>query len=305
MCDSDLVHPFEYSARLGRKISPPLGFGNELSKWPKFLERIINTAQEKHLFAPENCFRQPPPRPTRNEFRQGQKLEAVDPKNPHLICPATIKEVNRDKLLIAFDGWSSSSMFWVTYSSRDLFPAGWCRRSGHLLQPPGNLEEKQNPAQASVSFKRMSSSNLLPAAAKKKSATKKPSKSDLLNKSALDTSTSSSSHLNITMDTTMNEEQKHTKNQVDTSNAVDLSLVKTEALDYDDETERLHRQQVQNQSGASGKLNETTNIVKTQNGPAAAAKTAFQHPSQHGNLFKNPFQSIYLRKNIFKKSNTF
>lgn len=140
MCDSDLLHPFGYSSKNNRKIQPPLGFGNELSKWPKFLEKIISGAGEG-VFAPDSCFKTPPPRLLRNDFKVGQKLEAVDPKNPHLICPATIKEVTLLKLLITFDGWSQSSQFWVSYASRDLFPVGWCKRAKHILQYPGNLED--------------------------------------------------------------------------------------------------------------------------------------------------------------------
>jgi polycomb protein SCMH1 len=140
MCDSDLLHPFGYSSKNNRKIQPPLGFGNELSKWPKFLEKIISGAKEG-VFAPDSCFKTPPTRLLRNDFKVGQKLEAVDPKNPHLICPATVKEVTLLKLLITFDGWSQSSQFWVSYASRDLFPVGWCKRAKHILQYPGNLED--------------------------------------------------------------------------------------------------------------------------------------------------------------------
>ena len=141
MVDSDLIHPFEHAAKHGRNIQPPLGFGNDLSKWPKFLEKIIHNAKE-NMFAPESCFKTPPPRPPRNEFKVGQKLEAVDPKNPHLVCPATVREIKLDKLLVAFDGWHQSSYFWCPYASRDLFPVGWCKLSGHKLQRPGTLEEK-------------------------------------------------------------------------------------------------------------------------------------------------------------------
>jgi phage tail tube protein FII len=146
MCDSDQLHAYGYSARLQppRKIQPPLGYGNELSKWPKFLEKLVQLAQEKNAFAPDSFFKQPPGKLLKNEFKVGDKLEAVDPKNPHLICPATVKEIRRDKLFISFDGWSQSSQFWVHFASRDLFPCGWCRRAGHVLQYPGNLEEKQH-----------------------------------------------------------------------------------------------------------------------------------------------------------------
>jgi len=34
------------------------------------------------------------------------KLEAVDRKNPYLICPATIGNVKGDEVYITFDGWS-------------------------------------------------------------------------------------------------------------------------------------------------------------------------------------------------------
>ncbi len=144
MVDSDLIHPYGYSTTNNRKIQPPLGFGNDLSKWPKFLEKIIQSADD-NVFAPENCFKSPPFKPLKNEFKIGQKIEAVDPKNPHLICPATIKELNRDKILVTFDGWSQSSQCWYPFSSRDIFPVGWCRSAKHILQYPGHLVDKKPP----------------------------------------------------------------------------------------------------------------------------------------------------------------
>jgi polycomb protein SCMH1 len=36
------------------------------------------------------CFKKEPLSPRYNMFRIGQKLEAVDRKNPHLICAATV-----------------------------------------------------------------------------------------------------------------------------------------------------------------------------------------------------------------------
>lgn len=145
LCDSDLVHPWNPSHAQGRHISPPLGFGFELSRWQKFLHRLIETTPAEQ-FAPASCFRQPPSRPARNEFQVGDKLEAVDPKNPSLICPATVREVKADRILIGFDGWSLASQFWTHFFSRDLFPCGWCQRAGHILQPPGILDEHGSTA---------------------------------------------------------------------------------------------------------------------------------------------------------------
>ena len=83
------------------------------------------------------CAVQEPPTPKTNEFQVGMKLEAVDRKNPQLLCPATVGAVNGDQIHVMFDGWKGAFDYWCRYDSRDLFPAGWCARTGHPLQPPG------------------------------------------------------------------------------------------------------------------------------------------------------------------------
>ena len=37
---------------------------------------------------------------------------------------------------ITFDGWRGAFDYWCRFDSRDIFPAGWCFKSGHPLQPP-------------------------------------------------------------------------------------------------------------------------------------------------------------------------
>lgn len=69
------------------------------------------------------------------------KLEAVDRKNPHFICPATIGEVRGSEVLITFDGWRGAFDYWCRYDSRDIFPVGWCSLTGDNLQPPGTKGE--------------------------------------------------------------------------------------------------------------------------------------------------------------------
>jgi hypothetical protein len=270
MCDSDQLHPFEHAARQGRKICPPLGFGNELSKWPKFLERIIQSAGgEKGLFAPETCFTSAPPsRPARNEFKPGQKLEAVDPKNPHLICPATVREVNRDKVFVSFDGWRNASQFWTSYASRDLFPVGWCKRVGHDLQMPGDLKEEKQQLPTNTS-RRVSSSNLnssMQQTNNSNAKNRRPSKgnqkklkrksTDLNRTHNSSSSSTNSSHLNITNDTNAYDDMKHStsSNLKNTDAVFDLSLVKTEAFDP-----------TEAEFGNGNKLYETTNILKSDN----------------------------------------
>ena len=74
------------------------------------------------------------------------KLEALDPKNPLLICVATVAGVDGDKIRVDFDGYLGSD-YWCRYDSRDIFPVGWCYYSGHPLQPPGKQYHQQQQQQ--------------------------------------------------------------------------------------------------------------------------------------------------------------
>lgn len=82
---------------------------------------------------------QAPPKPEKNLFKKGQKLEAVDPKHPELICPATVNNVVHGdrRIMLSLDGWSSSNNFKVDYSSRDIFPVGWCKSAGIRIAKVG------------------------------------------------------------------------------------------------------------------------------------------------------------------------
>eukprot|EP00051_Salpingoeca_urceolata_P006568 m.86770 g.86770 ORF g.86770 m.86770 type:complete len:2399 (+) comp14887_c1_seq1:143-7339(+) len=76
-----------------------------------------------------------------DEIKAGMKLEAVDRRNPHLVCVATIKTVDNTKsepLLIQFDGWDESYDFWAKAESEDLHPMGWSARRKSKLQKPRN-----------------------------------------------------------------------------------------------------------------------------------------------------------------------
>lgn len=56
------------------------------SLFPMFLVKTLNGA----FYSPDTAFKSEPDTPTDNLFKVGQKIEAVDKKNPHLICVATI-----------------------------------------------------------------------------------------------------------------------------------------------------------------------------------------------------------------------
>ncbi|XP_073758905.1 polycomb protein SCMH1 isoform X3 [Callorhinus ursinus] len=122
------------------------GFRLNASSWPMFLLKTLNGAE----MAPIRIFHKEPPSPSHNFFKMGMKLEAVDRKNPHFICPATIGEVRGSEVLVTFDGWRGAFDYWCRFDSRDIFPVGWCSLTGDNLQPPGTkVVIPKNPYPAS------------------------------------------------------------------------------------------------------------------------------------------------------------
>jgi len=133
LVDSESIAPIGTCEKKGGLLQPPLGFRKNPSHWPMFQYQTLNGAD----IAPNKAFKSRPPTPNSNKFEVGMKLEAVDKKNPRLICPATIGGINEDNIFVTFDGWKGAFDYWCRYDSRDIFPVGWCQRSGHPLQPPG------------------------------------------------------------------------------------------------------------------------------------------------------------------------
>lgn len=132
LVDSNEINPIGHCEKSGGMLQPPLGFRMNASSWPMFLLKTLNGAE----MAPAKVFKQEPKTPSRNLFEIGQKLEAIDKKNPQLICTATVGAVKDDVIHITFDGWNGAFDYWCRFDSRDIFPAGWCAKSGHPLQPP-------------------------------------------------------------------------------------------------------------------------------------------------------------------------
>lgn len=132
LVDSNEIHPIGHCEKSGGMLQPPLGFRMNASSWPMFLLKTLNGAE----MAPAKVFKREPKTPRSNTFEVGHKLEAIDKKNPQLICTATVGAVKDDMIHITFDGWRGAFDYWCRYDSRDIFPAGWCLKSGHPLQPP-------------------------------------------------------------------------------------------------------------------------------------------------------------------------
>lgn len=91
MVDSSEIQPIGTTERNGGMLQPPLGFRLNASFWPMFLCKTLNGAE----MAKGECFKEEPLGVRFNFFKVGMKLEAVDRKNPHLICVASVGECLR------------------------------------------------------------------------------------------------------------------------------------------------------------------------------------------------------------------
>lgn len=138
LVDSSAIHPIGHCELNGGMLQPPLGFRMNASSWPMFLMKTLTDAR----MAPAKIFKPEPPAPTANLFKVGMKLEAIDRKNPQLICAATVGDINDELISLNFDGWRGAFDYWCRFDSREIFPVGWTERSGHALQPPNLYKRK-------------------------------------------------------------------------------------------------------------------------------------------------------------------
>nr|CAB3265894.1 Sex comb on midleg-like1 [Phallusia mammillata] len=133
LVNSKDIFPMGTCEAHGGLLQPPLGFTRNVSTWPAFLQKTLQSG--KH--ANSDSFLPEPEGPKTNLFKVGMKLEAVDLKNPQLICPATIGEVDGEQIFVSFDGWRGAFDYWCNFDSRDIYPVGWCHINNHPIQPPG------------------------------------------------------------------------------------------------------------------------------------------------------------------------
>ncbi|XP_008548633.1 polycomb protein Sfmbt isoform X1 [Microplitis demolitor] len=130
--DSPLIHPVGWAKKVGQT----------LDAYPEYLERL-----EKGLLcsddATENLFHVPKSHHIHlgYTFREGMKIEAIDPLNLSAICAATVMQVlKEDYIMIRIDSYDedTSGADWFCYcvSSSCIFPIGFCAQHGLPLTPP-------------------------------------------------------------------------------------------------------------------------------------------------------------------------
>ncbi|CAL8292358.1 unnamed protein product [Lota lota] len=128
--DSPDIRPAGWCLRHNHKLHPPKGFHETGFDWQVY-RRSTNSK-----LAPEDLFKIPSP-PSPCLFRVGLKLEAVDRKNPSLVCVATVADViDQQRILVHFDNWDDSYDYWCDSSSPYIHPIGWCEEQARPLTAP-------------------------------------------------------------------------------------------------------------------------------------------------------------------------
>ncbi|XP_024917472.1 lethal(3)malignant brain tumor-like protein 4 isoform X2 [Cynoglossus semilaevis] len=135
--DSWDLKPPGWCEKNGHKLLLPKGCKDGEFNWSMYVKNCRGQLAPKHLFKSLNTSVTP------SGFRAGMKLEAVDRKNPSLICVATIAAVVDNRLLIHFDNWDDTYDYWCDPSSPYVHPVGYCEEAQlTLTTPAGKTQTK-------------------------------------------------------------------------------------------------------------------------------------------------------------------
>uniref|UniRef100_A0A3Q4AJB5 SAM domain-containing protein n=1 Tax=Mola mola TaxID=94237 RepID=A0A3Q4AJB5_MOLML len=132
--DSWDLKPAGWCEKNGHKLLLPKGCKDGEFNWSMYVKNCRGQLAPKHLFKSLNTSVTP------SGFRAGMKLEAVDRKNPSLICVATIAAVVDNRLLIHFDNWDDTYDYWCDASSPYIHPVGFCEEAELTLTTPAEYK---------------------------------------------------------------------------------------------------------------------------------------------------------------------
>ncbi|XP_065804837.1 lethal(3)malignant brain tumor-like protein 4 isoform X3 [Labrus bergylta] len=133
--DSAHIRPAGWCKDSNHKLHPPKGHSETQFDWPIYLQSTGSHAAPPTLFTrrTESC-----------DFSVGMRLEAVDRKNPGLVCVASVADVIDDQLRVHFDNWDDTYDYWCDSSSPYIHPVGWCEEQGRPLTAPQGHPSPEN-----------------------------------------------------------------------------------------------------------------------------------------------------------------
>ncbi|XP_051775042.1 lethal(3)malignant brain tumor-like protein 4 isoform X2 [Erpetoichthys calabaricus] len=136
--DSWDLKPPGWCEKMGQKLLLPKSCKEGEFSWSTYVKNCRGQMAPKSLFKSLNSSVTP------SGFRPGMKLEAVDKKNPSLICVATISAVVDNRLLIHFDNWEDTYDYWCDASSPYIHPVGFCQDNNLTLMAPPEYRDPKN-----------------------------------------------------------------------------------------------------------------------------------------------------------------
>ncbi|KAJ8010615.1 hypothetical protein DPEC_G00076910 [Dallia pectoralis] len=136
--DSPDIRPVGWCESTRHKLHPPKGYSESQFNWEKYQEACNAQA------APKNLFKSPNSTMSTSKFEVGMKLEAVDRKNPCLVCVASVADIVDNRFLVHFDNWDDSYDYWCDASSPHIHPVGWCQDHGRPLTAPQGHPNPEN-----------------------------------------------------------------------------------------------------------------------------------------------------------------
>ncbi|XP_055022518.1 lethal(3)malignant brain tumor-like protein 3, partial [Boleophthalmus pectinirostris] len=136
--DSWDLKPAGWCEKNGHKLLLPKGCKEGEFNWSMYVKNCRGQLAPKHLFKSLNTSVTP------SGFRTGMKLEAVDRKNPPLVCVATIAAVVDNRLLIHFDNWDDTYDYWCDATCPYIHPVGYCEEAELPLTTPAEYKQPKS-----------------------------------------------------------------------------------------------------------------------------------------------------------------
>lgn len=125
--DSPDIRPVGWCHSNAHTLHPPKGY--TVFDWDNYLETCCAQTAPHSLFTPAATG-------PASRVAVGMKLEAVDRKNPCLVCVASVADVIQQRFLVHFDNWDDSYDYWCDATSPHIHPVGWCQDHGRPLTAP-------------------------------------------------------------------------------------------------------------------------------------------------------------------------
>uniref|UniRef100_A0A8C6VWX4 Scm like with four mbt domains 1 n=1 Tax=Nothobranchius furzeri TaxID=105023 RepID=A0A8C6VWX4_NOTFU len=126
--DSPGIFPAQWSLKNGLSLSPPPGFQGPDFDWADYLKQCEAEAAPQHSFPTEPC---------EHSFKEGMKLEAVNPLSPENIHVAAVTRVKGQYIWLSLEGLKQPMPELIVHmDSLDIFPVSWCETNGYPLVHP-------------------------------------------------------------------------------------------------------------------------------------------------------------------------